>query len=113
MKSSIERRRFGRRPTRAQAWIMLPGRQRLSCRVGNISEFGAFLELEPPKWLPAQFRVQLEGEATVRNCEIRHVTESGIGVEFRAASLEPGADRSEEQLAPVGTTSWFGLKCRS
>ncbi|MFM9937914.1 MAG: PilZ domain-containing protein [Hyphomicrobiaceae bacterium] len=89
MKTKIERRQFGRKTSTIQAWILVAGRPRVPCRVLNISARGALLELPPPKWLPFQFDLFLDGSSSAISCEIRHVTAHGVGVHFQVpAAIE-------------------------
>ncbi len=83
-----ERRQFGRRTTNAKAWIIVPGRPRLNCRIANISVKGAMLEFTPPAWLPFNFTVLIEGSAESMPCQIRHVVPHGVGVNFSQSLSE-------------------------
>ena len=80
-----ERRQFGRRQTNQRGWIQIGGRRQQPCIVRNLSEQGAFLELEPPSWLPNQFELVIEPGTQGRPCEIRHERTGGFGVVFLAS----------------------------
>lgn len=82
MNATQERRQFGRRKLRQIAWIIVPGRSRLACTILNLSPNGAFLELDPPKWLPFRFALKIDGSPSARVCELRHASPLGLGVIF-------------------------------
>lgn len=82
MKPMMERRQFGRRSTSINAWILAPGRPRLSCLVRNLSPKGAFLELNAPEWLPFRFELRIDGDGKRFVCELRHALSGGVGVTF-------------------------------
>jgi hypothetical protein len=78
-----ERRVFGRRSTLWHAWIVTSPRQRLACRVRNVSLGGALLELAVPLWLPNTFDLWVEDRQLIVDCEIKHRGTQGVGVGFR------------------------------
>lgn len=78
----MERRQFGRRTTYLHGWLKVAGRPALRCIVRNLSASGAFLEVEPPSWLPFQFEVRIDGQDKSRACTLRHVLSRGVGVSF-------------------------------
>ena len=108
MEVARERRQFGRRTTYTMAWIIVQGRPRLSCRIANISPKGAMLEFAVPKWLPFSFKLMIEGRSELVDCEIRHVGQHGIGVNFCELQSDHETPISvpnvEQQL------QWIGLK---
>jgi hypothetical protein len=87
-----ERRQFGRRQTRFQGWIHLPGRSRISCFVSNISQTGARIELLDDIFLPYKFQLDLPDHQVRVDCEVRHTGHRCCGVQFCAST-------------PVDTTS--------
>lgn len=107
MKVELERRQFGRRTVRQHAWVLVSKRARLSCLVLNLSKQGAFLEFEPPKWLPHAFDLLLEDGSVVRGCEVRHYAKMGVGVNF----VDPKVVETPEPVAAtpiVNTGLWTG-----
>lgn len=108
MAIAYERRLFGRRTSNAMAWIIVPGRPRLNCRIANISVKGAMLEFIPPAWLPFNFTVLIEGSAESIPCQIRHMVPHGVGVNF-------SQHLSEHQIPACAPTieqfqQWTGKK---
>ena len=81
MSLTNDRRQFGRRASALQAWLVVPGRPRLACRVAKSSPDGALLELIPPAWLPFRFGLAMDG-GVLRSCEIRYTGQHGFGVRF-------------------------------
>ena len=81
-----ERRQFGRRETLKHGTIRIAGRPGLPCRIRNACETGAFLELQPPSWLPFYFTLDIASNNRTFNCELRHARPNGIGVNFIAPS---------------------------
>lgn len=105
MALNIERRKFGRRQTRIAAWIKIPGRPRIGCRVTNRGPEGALLELDTVPELPFRFRVQLEGEERELLCEIKHVTPHGVGVRWsEVRQAEQGFSHSKV----IESDEWAG-----
>lgn len=74
--------------------------------VRNISVDGAFLELEPPSWLPFQFQLQIEGDPRLHTCELRHARPDGIGIRFYDALANSVA--VAPQIDSVDTVQWLG-----
>lgn len=105
MSRKLERRKFGRRQSSINAWIIVRGRPRLSCRIANLAPTGALLELAAPPWLPFRFELVIDTIDTPIACEFRHKTENGIGVHFCDLAIEPGND-----LAPalLPSDTWAG-----
>ena len=78
--SFVERRQFGRRQVAFEGQVHVPLRPPLACRMLNLSQGGALLEIDRYEWVPAKFRVvvgHFESECVVRHRDRRH-----IGVEF-------------------------------
>ena len=76
----LERRQFGRRQVALDGEVKVPLRQPLPCRLLNMSEGGALLEVDKWEWVPAKFRVKVGNFET--ECQVRHREEMHIGVEF-------------------------------
>ena len=80
---AVERRQSGRRQTLFHAVITGSGPPPLSCIVRDLSAGGAKIEVETPGWLPAHFRLVIEG--TLRSdCQIVHRSNDAVGVRFLA-----------------------------
>lgn len=102
-----DRRAFGRRETNVLAWVRIDGRPRLRCYIRNITPKGAFLEFEPPTWLPFRFMVEIESDGTLFGCEIRHARQTGIGILF--VPLDAVAEyRAKSHGARTGAAEWLG-----
>ena len=82
LKTSHERRQFGRRQTRFEGWILVPGKPRISCFVSNISETGARIELHDDIFLPYQFELELPDQHIRVTCETKHTGRRLCGVQF-------------------------------
>jgi methyl-accepting chemotaxis protein len=83
--ASQDRREFGRRATSINAWIRVAGRPPVSCRVKNISEGGARIELPQDSVVPRRFFPRLDGGRMEMLCEVRHRRPLSVGVEFVVA----------------------------
>ena len=99
----VERRQFGRRLARRKGWIVVAGRPRVTCVVRNLSEAGAFLEVDTPSWVPFQFELLLDDSDASIACEFRHTRPQGIGVAFvqevqRERPITSSADQIDEWL---------------
>ena len=92
----------------ALGWIVVAGRRELPCRIINLTPKGAFLEMQPPAWLPFSFELLRDGDPAAVRCEIRHVMPNGIGVRF-----VPGADQTESDLEAITSElagRWVGSR---
>lgn len=101
-------RSFGKRNTIMRGWIKADGRPKLECAISHITDFGAFLGLSPPDWLPFTFDLRIERTGEIHACQIRHVVEHGVGVNFILS-----AEAERVQVDVVGTLetaeSWSGV----
>jgi len=77
---NLERRSFGRRKASTAGLIELPLRPLLECRVLDISQAGAMLEVGCREWLPSKFRL-IVGVAKY-DCVVRHRDGAIVGVSF-------------------------------
>ncbi len=104
-RAPVERRQFGRRTTLWHAWIVTPGQRRIACKVRNVSEGGALLELPVPEWLPAKFSLAVDEQGIVVACELRHRGRHGVGVTFAdiGAGLQLYALSHQSPARPVHT----------
>ena len=78
--SFVERRHFGRRQVAFEGHVHVPLRPPLVCRMLNISQGGALLEIDRYEWVPAKFRVVVGNFES--ECHVRHRDRKHIGVEF-------------------------------
>lgn len=56
----------------------------MRCRVINISDDGAAIEVPDPTCVPNQFRLMTEGDRIIRECRIAWIVDNRIGLEFEA-----------------------------
>ena len=61
----------------------------ISCRVRNISETGACLEVESPVGIPDQFTLLIENDHLHRPCHVSWRKEKRIGVTFEQVDAAP------------------------
>jgi hypothetical protein len=54
----------------------------MSCVVRNISADGAAIEVENPAFVPAQFRLVMARDSSVRECRVIWIQKSRIGLSF-------------------------------
>lgn len=78
--------------------VLAKGRQ-LSCIVRNVSQGGALLEVDDPKKVPLHFRLHIAADQFLAECEVKHRTEHGVGVLFKAVRIGRGG-RDTRDAAP-------------
>jgi PilZ domain len=78
---SDERRGDLRRTALKSAHIIAPDGTRIECRLRNISEGGARLELAGPQLLPHTFQLEVSG-VPMRLCNLRWAKGNLVGVQF-------------------------------
>lgn len=76
----VERRQFGRRQVALEGQVHVALRPPLVCRMLNVSQGGALLEIDRYEWVPQKFRVVVGNFET--DCIVRHRDRKHIGVEF-------------------------------
>jgi hypothetical protein len=54
----------------------------MSCVVRNISADGAAIEVENPAFVPAQFRLVMARDSSVRECRVIWIQKNRIGLSF-------------------------------
>jgi hypothetical protein len=54
----------------------------MSCVVRNISADGAAIEVENPAFVPAQFRLVVARDSSVRECRVIWIQKNRIGLSF-------------------------------
>lgn len=82
-----EQRAFGRRESRIHAFVHISGRPPEPCIVRNYSDGGALLEIQGRLDIPAAFRLVIESKAVDALCEVRHVNDRLVGVQFVGAEV--------------------------
>ena len=60
----------------------------MSCTIRNISLEGAAIDVENPAFVPAQFRLVMASDSSVRDCRIAWIQRNRIGVTFAAMPQE-------------------------
>lgn len=105
-----ERRQFGRRQSRMHAWVRVPGRPPIACHVSNVSPAGAFLNFEPPGWMPFQFELTVPATGLHTTCELRHVRPYGVGVAFVTAASQEAAKPVTRVGADSAVAEWIGIR---
>lgn len=99
----IERRRFGRRSCRVHGWVRLNRRTRIPCVMTDYSQSGARLHLAVPTILPLRIWICFDGFDRAIPCEIRHVHDVEVGVEFR----QPSQRRSRDANVASELLNWL------
>lgn len=82
-----ERRKHPRSEIDEPAYVSSGGSV-MSCTVRNISVEGAAIEVENPAFVPAQFRLVMAKDSSVRDCRIAWIQRNRIGVTFVATPQE-------------------------
>jgi len=85
--NASDRRQFGRRPSRADAYMVVDGRPPSPCILLNFSEHGALLRFEDSVLPPANFRLVIADQRIDVACRVRHRTQEGIGVQFTGGNI--------------------------
>ncbi|MDH6264074.1 PilZ domain-containing protein [Bradyrhizobium sp. BR13661] len=85
-----ERRRVERTNADEIAYISGDGAS-LRCRVFNISDKGAAIELPTKRYIRSVFRLMLEKDRIVRDCRLVWSSGNRVGVVFVDESSEEGA----------------------
>src|SRR4051794_7519442 len=86
-----ERRRSERTDLDEIAYISASGSS-TRCRVVNISEDGAALEVPDAKYVPSCFHLMTQQDRVIRSCRVVWIKQNRIGVKF---------DQSLEEQPPV------------
>ena len=79
-----EKRKYPRTEINEPAYVSSGGSV-MSCVVRNISPEGAAIDVENPAFVPAQFRLVIARDSSVRDCKIAWIQRNRIGVTFIAA----------------------------
>jgi hypothetical protein len=76
-----ERRKYQRAEIDEPAYVSSEGSV-MSCVVRNISLEGAAIDVENPAFVPAQFRLVMANDSSVRECQVIWIQQKRIGVAF-------------------------------
>ena len=87
MRDMAERRRSPRTEVDQTAYISAAGSS-TRCRVLNVSEAGAAIEIPQGSYIPEQFQLMTETDRVIRNCRIVWIMKDRIGIEFVSADSE-------------------------
>lgn len=79
-----ERRKSERAEVDEIAFISVAGSS-TRCRVVNLSEAGAAIEVPDPAHIPNCFQLMMESDRSVRRCRVAWIKKNRIGVQFAAA----------------------------
>jgi hypothetical protein len=82
-----DRRKHPRIETEEPAYISVDGSS-TRCRLVNISEMGAAVEVPDPAYVPSHFQLMTEKDRVIRNCRLIWIKQNRIGVAFDA--VRPG-----------------------
>ncbi len=63
----------------------------MSCVVRNISPEGAAIEVMNPTFVPAQFRLVMARDSSIRECRVIWIKQKRIGLAFIAESKDQAA----------------------
>ncbi len=96
-----ERRKHPRHKGFWRAIVFLPGLTPLHCIIRDISEGGALLEFAVAPRFPNKFRLYIEAHNCEYYCEVRHMSDYGVGVYF----LEKRPCQSQENMIHFGRRS--------
>src|SRR4051794_2919901 len=86
-----ERRKSLRTEVDEMAYISASGSS-TRCRVANISDDGAALDVPDAAYIPNSFHLMTERDRIIRSCRIVWIKQNRIGVEF---------ERSLEEQSPI------------
>jgi len=76
-----EKRRFQRTEIDEPAWVSSQGSV-MSCMIRNISPEGAAIDVENPAFVPAQFRLVMAKDSSIRECKVIWIRQKRIGLAF-------------------------------
>jgi hypothetical protein len=83
-----EKRKHPRTEINQPAYVSSGGSV-MSCVVRNISLEGAAIDVENPAFVPADFRLVMAHDSSVRECRVAWIQQKRIGVTFVAMPQEP------------------------
>jgi hypothetical protein len=91
-----ERRKSQRTDLDEMAYISSSGSS-TRCRIVNMSEDGAALDVPDALYIPTCFHLMTERDRLVRNCRIVWIKQNRIGVEFERALEEQSPNTQRER----------------
>jgi hypothetical protein len=102
-----ERRKSQRAEVDEMAYISSSGSS-TRCRIANMSEDGAALDVPDALYIPNCFHLMTERDRIVRSCRIVWIKQNRIGVEFERALEErsPITHRERQFLQYLRDTAW-------
>ena len=89
-----EKRKYPRTEINEPAYVSSGGSV-MSCWVRNISLEGAAIDVTNPAFVPAQFRLVMAKDSSVRECRIAWIQQNRIGVTFTATPQAPHRPHDE------------------
>ena len=98
----IERRTLDRMDVDKLAYISGDGAS-LRCRVVNMSDRGAAIELPSKRHINPKFKLMLDKDRIIRSCRLVWSSDNRIGVEFEEPLRQPGPPcaRPPPQIVPA------------
>ena len=91
-----DRRRSEREEVDLVAFISVDGSS-TRCRVVNLSNEGAAVEVPNAAYIPTRFQLMTETDRAVRNCRIAWIRQNRIGVEFEPTVVKQSAITHRER----------------
>ena len=76
-----EKRKYPRTEINEPAYVSSGGAV-MSCTVRNISVEGCAIDVENPAFVPAQFRLVMAKDSSVRECRVAWIQQNRIGLTF-------------------------------
>jgi hypothetical protein len=95
----VERRKLPRHRTLKAGLIAFNSAATIECRVRNLSEIGACLEVASQVGIPDEFMLVVEHEQLKKKCRVIWRKPDRLGVEFAAEASAPDLVSSEKQPA--------------
>ena len=92
----MEERRKNPRTEINEPGYVSAGGSVISCMVCNISAEGAAIDVPNAAFVPAQFRLVLAKDRSVRECRIAWIQKNRIGISFAAMPQELQSREKEE-----------------
>ncbi len=74
----------------------------------NVTATGAILRCKAPSWLPYRFQVGIASETNLMFCELRRISETGVGILFIDAREQAVA--SQARPAVLASDYWTGAR---
>ena len=100
-----ERRKSLRTDVDEMAYISASGSS-TRCRIANMSDDGAALEVADASFIPNCFQLMTERDRIVRTCRIVWIKQNRIGVEFETKEQSAITHRERQFLQYLRDTNW-------